>query len=56
MRTLKSEKAEKTQIDIEVAKLLELKRMLAVAEGKNPIDTTTSTGKKKKNKKKLEIN
>ncbi len=52
VRQLKSQKAEKSQVDAEVAKLLELKRQLAIAEGKNPGEAASGGGKKKKNKKK----
>ncbi len=52
MRQLKTDKAEKSQIDTEVAKLLDLKKKLSIAEGKDP-NTAPSGGKKgKKNKKK----
>ncbi|XP_068266933.1 methionine--tRNA ligase, cytoplasmic isoform X1 [Nyctibius grandis] len=36
VQQLKANKAEKAQIDMEVAKLLELKKQLALAEGKSP--------------------
>ncbi|KAM6225774.1 methionine--tRNA ligase, cytoplasmic-like [Porphyrio hochstetteri] len=36
VRQLKANKVEKTQIDLEVSKLLELKKQLALAEGKSP--------------------
>lgn len=36
VRALKAQKAEKAVITVEVAKLLELKKQLAVAEGKSP--------------------
>lgn len=36
VRALKAQKADKAQINAEVAKLLELKKQLAVAEGKSP--------------------
>ncbi|XP_012632540.2 methionine--tRNA ligase, cytoplasmic isoform X1 [Microcebus murinus] len=45
VRELKAQKADKNQIAAEVAKLLELKKQLALAEGK-PLET--SKGKKKK--------
>lgn len=38
VRQLKANKAEKAQVDMEVAKLLELKKQLALAEGKSPED------------------
>ncbi|KFZ60734.1 Methionine--tRNA ligase, cytoplasmic, partial [Antrostomus carolinensis] len=47
VRQLKANKAEKAQIDTEVAKLLELKRQLALAEGKSP-DVPVPKGKQKK--------
>ena len=43
MRQLKTEKAEKSVIDQEVAKLLQLKKTLALAQGINPDE-----GRKKK--------
>lgn len=36
VRVLKTQKAEKAAITAEVAKLLDLKKQLAVAEGKSP--------------------
>lgn len=45
VRELKAQKADKNQVAAEVAKLLELKKQLALAEGK-PLDTPK--GKKKK--------
>lgn len=47
MRQLKASKAEKGQIDAEVAKLLELKKQLALAEGKTP-EPPAPKGKKRK--------
>lgn len=35
MRALKAQKADKAVITVEVAKLLDLKKQLALAEGKN---------------------
>ena len=52
VRKLKTEKAEKSLIDTEVSKLLELKKSLALAQGIDPSKQTGgSGGKKKKNKK-----
>lgn len=45
MRELKAQKADKNQVAAEVTKLLDLKKQLALAEGK-PLDTPK--GKKKK--------
>ncbi len=45
MRKLKSEKSEKAKIDMEVAKLLDLKRQLANAQG---VSADQGSGKKKK--------
>ncbi|XP_062497520.1 methionine--tRNA ligase, cytoplasmic [Pezoporus occidentalis] len=47
VRQLKASKAEKTQIEVEVAKLLELKKQLALAEGKSP-EVPAPKGKQKK--------
>ncbi|XP_059688633.1 methionine--tRNA ligase, cytoplasmic [Gavia stellata] len=47
VRQLKANKAEKAQVDTEVAKLLELKKQLALAEGKNP-EVPVPKGKRKK--------
>ncbi|XP_069735090.1 methionine--tRNA ligase, cytoplasmic isoform X1 [Phaenicophaeus curvirostris] len=47
VRQLKATKAEKAQVDTEVAKLLELKKQLAVAEGKSP-EVPVPKGKRKK--------
>ncbi|CAM9938517.1 unnamed protein product [Bubo scandiacus] len=47
VRQLKANKAEKAQIDAEVAKLLELKKQLALAEGKSP-EVPVPKGKRKK--------
>ena len=47
MRQLKASKAEKSTIDAEVAKLLDLKKKLSLATGTNTNDTSA----KKKNKK-----
>ncbi|XP_062853536.1 methionine--tRNA ligase, cytoplasmic isoform X2 [Trichomycterus rosablanca] len=46
VRALKAQKAEKSVINAEVAKLLELKKELALAEGKNP-EPAPQKGKKK---------
>ncbi|KAG7478203.1 hypothetical protein MATL_G00078100 [Megalops atlanticus] len=46
VRALKAQKAEKAVITEEVAKLLELKKQLALAEGKNP-EPSPQKGKKK---------
>ena len=51
VRTLKTNKADKSQIDQEVAKLLSLKRDLAVAQGQDPNQAVGGGGKKKKGKK-----
>ena len=48
VRQLKTEKAEKSKIDKEVAKLLQLKKSLALAQGTNPDEG----GKKKRGGKK----
>ncbi|XP_060077335.1 methionine--tRNA ligase, cytoplasmic-like [Ylistrum balloti] len=50
VRDLKSKKADKSQIDGEVAKLLDLKRQLALAQGQDP-DAAVGGGKKKSKKK-----
>ncbi|XP_048727649.2 methionine--tRNA ligase, cytoplasmic-like [Ostrea edulis] len=50
VRDLKSQKAEKSQIDSEVAILLDLKRQLAVAQGQDPEALTGGKGKKGKKK------
>ncbi|XP_063408888.1 methionine--tRNA ligase, cytoplasmic-like [Mytilus trossulus] len=50
VRDLKSKKAEKSLIDSEVAKLLDLKKRLALAGGQNPQEA--AGGGKKKGKKK----
>lgn len=47
VRQLKANKAEKAQVDMEVAKLLELKKQLALAEGKSP-EVPVPKGKRKK--------
>ncbi|XP_064354754.1 methionine--tRNA ligase, cytoplasmic isoform X3 [Dromaius novaehollandiae] len=47
VRQLKASKAEKVLVDAEVAKLLELKKQLALAEGKSP-DVPVPKGKRKK--------
>ncbi|XP_009957999.1 PREDICTED: methionine--tRNA ligase, cytoplasmic, partial [Leptosomus discolor] len=47
VRQLKANKAEKAQVDVEVAKLLELKKQLALAEGKSP-EVPVPKGKRKK--------
>ncbi|KFU89763.1 Methionine--tRNA ligase, cytoplasmic, partial [Chaetura pelagica] len=47
VRQLKANKAEKAQVDVEVAKLLELKKQLALAEGKTP-EVSVPKGKRKK--------
>ena len=46
MRELKAQKAEKAAITAEVAKLLDLKKQLALAEGKSS-DPAPQKGKKK---------
>lgn len=46
MRKLKADKAEKEAVDSEVAVLLELKRRLAVAEGKDPNELDKKAKKK----------
>lgn len=46
MRALKAQKAEKAVITAEVAKLLDLKKQLALAEGKSP-EPAPQKGKKK---------
>lgn len=45
MRQLKAAQAEKAQVDAQVAKLLELKQQLALAEGRSP---EVPKGKRKK--------
>ncbi|OWF40602.1 Methionine--tRNA ligase, cytoplasmic [Mizuhopecten yessoensis] len=50
VRDLKSKKAEKSQIDGEVAKLLDLKKQLALAQGQDP-NAAVGGGKKKGKKK-----
>ena len=48
MRELKASKADKATIDAEVGQLLQLKRQLALAEGKDPdAKPAKSKGKKK---------
>lgn len=47
MRVLKAQKAEKAAITAEVAKLLELKKQLALAEGKSLNAAPVPKGKKK---------
>ena len=51
VRKLKEAKAEKDAIKVEVDKLLELKKQLAIAQGKDPNESAAS-GKSKKGKKK----
>lgn len=51
VRKLKTDKAEKSQIDLEVAKLLALKKELALASGVKP-EAGKKGGKSKKGKKK----
>lgn len=46
MRALKAQKAAKDVVTAEVAKLLELKKQLALAEGKSP-EAAPQKGKKK---------
>lgn len=46
VRALKAQKAEKAVITAEVAKLLDLKKQLALAEGKSP-EPAPQKGKKK---------
>ena len=53
MRELKANKAEKITIDKEVAKLLDLKKQLSLAEGKEL--ESQAGGDKKKGKKKWRI-
>lgn len=48
VRKLKTAKAEKSVVDAEVAILLDLKKKLCLAEGKDPAETTQSKGKKSK--------
>lgn len=50
VRELKTQKAEKSVIDAEVGKLLDLKKKLALAQGQNPEEVIG--GGKKKGKKK----
>ncbi len=50
VRELKSAKADKATIDAAVATLLDLKRQLMLAEGKDPAEAADSGGKKKKKK------
>ena len=50
MRELKTNKAEKSLVDTEVAKLLDLKKQLALAQGQDP--AASAGGGKKKGKKK----
>lgn len=50
MRKLKAENAEKAAVDAEVAILLDLKKKLAVAEGKDPNEQDNKTKKKGKKK------
>lgn len=45
MRQLKAAQVEKAQVDAQVAKLLELKQQLALAEGRSP---EVPKGKRKK--------
>jgi len=47
VRQLKASKAEKAEVDREVAKLLEMKQQLAAAEGKSP-KVPVPKGKQKK--------
>lgn len=47
VRQLKANKAEKAQIEVEVAKLLALKQQLALAEGRSP-EVPAPKGKHKK--------
>lgn len=46
MRALKAQKAEKAVITAEVAKLLDLKKQLAAAEGKSPEPAPQKSKKK----------
>lgn len=48
---MKSAKAEKSAIDAEVAKLLDLKKQLVLAQGLDPAAAASSGGKKKGKKK-----
>jgi methionyl-tRNA synthetase len=47
VRVLKGQKAEKAAITLEVNKLLDLKKQLALAEGKSAEPTAPQKGKKK---------
>ncbi|XP_076437456.1 methionine--tRNA ligase, cytoplasmic-like [Babylonia areolata] len=51
VRELKTAKAEKSVVDAEVAKLLDLKKQLALAQGLDPAAAAPSGGKKKGKKK-----
>ena len=51
VRELKTNKAEKSIIDAEVAKLLALKKQLALAQGQDPTPAAGGGGKKKGKKK-----
>lgn len=52
VRQLKTDKADKGKIDAAVAKLLDLKKQLAISQGLDPNASASSGGKKKKGKKK----
>ncbi|XP_050404697.1 methionine--tRNA ligase, cytoplasmic isoform X2 [Patella vulgata] len=47
VRVLKSQKAEKSKIDVEVAKLIDLKKRLSLAQGIDPTTANKKKGKKK---------
>ena len=51
VRELKAAKGEKSAIDAEVLKLLDLKKQLALAQGLDPSAAAPSGGKKKGKKK-----
>ena len=51
MRDVKAAKAEKATIDAEVAKLLDLKRLLAVATGIDPEEAVGGNSRRKGKKK-----
>ena len=50
VRKLKTEKAAKEKIDVEVQKLLALKRALAIAQGEDPDAKPAGKSKSKKKK------
>ena len=51
VRELKTSKAEKSLVDVEVAKLLDLKKQLTLAQGQDPASAAGGAGKKKGKKK-----